>query len=292
MKTEFGLHTKGGVITERNVDYATIRLRIPAGVLSPEQLRGVADVAEQYGSGTVHLTMRQTMEIPHVDPARLEEVVDALAKNRTPLGSERDEIVNIMACPGADRCKYANIDTIGLAQRLDERLAEKQVPIKLRISIAGCTHMCGSPLLNEVGIIGRIKPLRTPGLCTGCGTCAEYCRQCAISIRGGASYLDESKCVQCGVCVHSCPFHLLKSEYSHYQITVGGRRGMEPRVGRELVTVENEDQVIAVLEKIIYWVYRRAWSGRLLADQLDEIQFDQFREEIVQQFGPNTGTAD
>ncbi|WP_292393620.1 4Fe-4S binding protein [Methanoculleus sp. UBA303] len=53
----------------------------------------------------------------------------------------------------------------------------------------------------------------------------EYCKQCAIALKNGISVLDESKCVQCGICVHSCPYHLLKTEYDHYQITVGGRRG-------------------------------------------------------------------
>jgi ferredoxin len=88
--------------------------------------------------------------------------------------------------------------------------------------------MCNSPLLNDIGIIGiigRIRPLRIPGLCTGCGTCVEYCKQCAIALKNGISVLDEQKCVQRGICIHSCPYSLLKSGYAHYQITVGGRAG-------------------------------------------------------------------
>jgi anaerobic sulfite reductase subunit C len=285
MMDEYTLHTRGGIITERNADYATIRLRIPAGVLSADQLRAVADIAEEYGNGSVHLTMRQTMEIPHVGPRDLEAVSGALQKNNTPIGAERDEVVNIMACPGTERCKYANCETIDLARKIDERVFGKRVPTKIRISISGCTHMCNSPMLNEIGIIGRIRPLRIPGLCTGCGTCVVYCRQCAIALKDGASVLDESKCVQCGICVHSCPYGLLKSEYEHYQITIGGRRGMEPRPGRELVTVETEEEVVEVVDRIIYWVYRNAWSDRLLGDQLDEIGFEKFKEGIQKEFG-------
>jgi anaerobic sulfite reductase subunit C len=229
--------------------------------------------------------MRQTMEIPHVDPEHLETIAGALTSNNTPIGAERDEIVNILACPGTERCKYANIETINLAKKIDERVFGKRVPTKVRIAISGCTYMCNSPLLNEIGIIGRIRPLRIPGLCTGCGTCVEYCKQCAIALKNGISVLDESKCVQCGVCIHSCPYALLKSEYEHYQITVGGCRGMDPRRGRELVTVETEEQVVEVVERIIYWVYRTAWSGRLLGDQLDEIGFDAFRDTIRKEFG-------
>ena len=35
------------------------------------------------------------------------------------------------------------------------------------------------------------------------------------------------------------------------------------------------------VEGIIGWVYRRAWSGRLLSDQLDDLHFEGFRDEIA-----------
>ena len=292
MMKDYTLHTRGGVITERNADYATVRLRIPAGVLTADQLRQIARISVKYGDGSVHLTMRQTAEIPHVNPENLAKVAKALEKNGTPIGAEQNEVVNIMACPGTERCKYANCETIDLARKIDARVFGKELPIRLRIAISGCTYMCNSPLLNDIGIIGRIRPLRIPGLCTGCGTCVEYCKQCAISLKNGISVLDEEKCVQCGVCVHSCPYHLLKSEYDHYQITVGGWRGTTPRVGRELVTVETEEEAVEVVDRIVYWVYRTAWSDRALADQMDEIGYEMFAEGIRKEFGQKGEAAE
>ena len=286
MMQDQALYSQGGVITERNADYATVRVRIPAGVLSATQIKQLAKISEKFGDGSLHLTMRQTVEIPHINPENLPKVAKALEKNGTPIGAEYNEVVNIMACPGTERCKYANCETIDLARKIDQRVFGKELPIRLRIAISGCTRMCNSPLLNDIGIIGRIRPLRIPGLCTGCGTCVEYCKECAISLKNGISVLDENKCVQCGICIHSCPYHLLKSEYDHYQITVGGRRGASPRAGQELVTVETEDEVVEVVDKIVYWVYRSAWSDRFLADQMDEIGFEKFAEEIRREFGP------
>lgn len=285
MMKDYALYSRGGIITERNADYATVRLRVPAGILSADQIRQIARISVKYGDGSLHLTMRQTVEIPHVNPENLAKVAKALEKNGTPIGAEQNEVVNIMACPGTERCKYANCETIDLARKVDARVFGKELPIRLRIAISGCTYMCNSPLLNDIGIIGRIRPLRIPGLCTGCGTCVEYCKQRAIALRNGVSVLDESKCVQCGICVHSCPYHLLKTEYDHYQITVGGRRGTSPRVGRELVTVETEEEAVEVVDRIVYWVYRTAWSDRLLADQMDEIGFEKFAEGIRKEFG-------
>jgi len=280
MYTDLGVHMKGGVITERNPEFCTVRIRAPAGVLSIDQIRGLAKIAKKYGDGFIHCTTRQTLEIPHVNPEMLKKIEAELEKNGTPIGSERDEVVNIIACPGTERCKFANIDTIHLARKIDEKLFGKNMPVKMRIAIAGCPNSCTSPMLNEIGIIGRVRPVRTPGLCTGCGTCVQYCKEQAITIRRGIAEMNAEKCVQCGVCVQSCPFDLLKVEHSHFLILVGGRRGRHPQTGRELLTVETDDDVVLAVDKIVYWVYRRAWSGRLLCDQMDDLQFEKFRDEM------------
>jgi hypothetical protein len=47
--------------------------------------------------------------------------------------------------------------------------------------------------------------------------------------------------------------------------------------------VQTEDQVLIVIDRIVDWVYRRAWSGRLLSEQLDELHFGKFRDEIIRQ---------
>ena len=282
MQHDTGMHMKGGVITERDADYSTVRLRAPAGMFTTGQLRAIAALAKRYGNGVVHSTTRQTLEIPHIRKDSLKKLGNALEKNGTPIGSEKDEIVNIIACPGTERCKFANIDTIGLARMIDAKLFGRAMPVKMRIALSGCPNGCTSPMLNEIGVIGRVNPVRTTErICTGCGNCVHYCKENAIKIKNGISVLDEGTCVQCGVCVQSCSFDLVRAENRHYLITVGGRRGRHPKIGRTLLTVESPDQVIAVIEKIVDWVYRRAWSGRLLSEQLDELHFDTFRKEIL-----------
>jgi len=125
MRTNFGIHMKGGIITERDAEFCTVRIRAPAGNLSVEQMRGIASIAKKYGAGLIHCTTRQTVEIPHVNPKLLKKIEKSLEKNGTPVGSERDEIVNIIACPGIDRCKFANIDTINLAKKIDQKMFGK-----------------------------------------------------------------------------------------------------------------------------------------------------------------------
>lgn len=277
---KYALHEKGGIINEHDGSLCTIRVRIPAGIITPDQMTGICRIAEKFGAG-IHLTTRQTVELIHVNPASLELVVEELNRNGTPLGAEKSEIVNITACPGTDRCKYAQIDSISLAMTLDEKHFGRDMPVKSRIAISACPNSCVSERLNEIGITGVVRPYRIPGTCTGCGTCVHYCREHAIVIRNGTIKMDDDACVHCGMCINCCPFHIIKAEPAAYHITVGGRRGRHPKLGHHFVTVKSPETVDLCIEKILQWVYRRAWGNILLPDQLDDIGFEKFREDVV-----------
>jgi len=58
------LEQKGAIIPEKNSNLYTIRLRIPGGIISTEQLLGIGRAVRKRGLGAVHLTVRQTIEIP------------------------------------------------------------------------------------------------------------------------------------------------------------------------------------------------------------------------------------
>ncbi|NLV27090.1 MAG: 4Fe-4S binding protein [Methanomicrobiales archaeon] len=274
------IYEKGGVITELGAEYCTIRLRIPAGLITVDQMDGIVQIARKFNT-QVHLTTRQTIELIHVLPASLDLIVTDLEENGTPIGAEKAEIVNITACPGTERCRYAMIDSISLARTLDEKFFGKEMPVKFRIAVSSCPNSCVSERLNEIGITGVVRPYRIPGTCTGCGTCVQYCREKAITIRNGQIVLDDGKCVHCGMCIQSCPFHIIKSDPAAYHITIGGKRGRHPRVGYHVVTVKTPESVVKVVEMVVKWVYRKAWSDSLLPDQLDILDFESFKKELV-----------
>jgi len=276
------LFTRGGIITERDPDFCIVRLRMPAGMISPAQMKEVGEIAGRYGIEQLHLTTRQTIELTHVDPSVLEGLLGELEKNGTPLGAEREEVVNITACLGTRNCKFGIIDSVGLAEKIDKKFFGKELPVKVRIAISSCPNGCESERLNEIGITGIQKPIRDPGLCTGCGTCAHYCREKAIHVQDGIIVLEEGKCMECGFCIMPCPFHLIRGADPEYRITVGGHRGRHPKLGRNLVTVKTEDDVIRVVDKIIYWIYRQASMGSMLPEQLDELEYDEFKKTILQ----------
>src|SRR3990172_5025237 len=57
----------GGLIKQRQKDLFTVRLRVPGGRLSLEKMKKIVEVAEKYGADYVHLSVRQSVEIPYVN---------------------------------------------------------------------------------------------------------------------------------------------------------------------------------------------------------------------------------
>lgn len=286
------LESAGGVITHRDPSRCTVRLRCPAGLLTPEQLEGLGRIARDAGIESVHLTTRQTLELPGINPVSISPLLKALEENGTPLGAERNEVVNVVACPGTASCRLAAIETHQLARELDRRFFGVELPVKMRIGISACPNMCAGESLCEIGITGIRHPLRNPVRCTGCGTCANTCREGAIVMVNGELSLDETRCVSCGMCIDRCPFDVLSDEGAAYRVTVGGRRGRHPAVGRELLTVRTPDQVVAVVGAVLDRCYRRAYMERHFADQLDIMDLDQLRAELNRRFNSeNTSSS-
>jgi dissimilatory sulfite reductase (desulfoviridin) alpha/beta subunit len=249
-------------------------------MINPDQLRGLADIAKKYQAG-LSLTVRQTIELFHVDPQWLRPLVADLEKNGTPLGSERTEVVNITACAGTDRCMYAQIDSLALARKLDAAYFGREMPVKTRIGVSSCPYSCMSERLSEIGVTGVVRPYRRPGDCTGCDSCTQYCKEGAITVRNGILHMDMDKCILCGLCVISCPYGIIHADPPAYQITVGGRRGFTPAPGRHLVTVKSPEWAVKVVGMVIDWIYRYAWERSLLYEQMDELDYDQFKAQVM-----------
>ena len=286
------LESAGGIITQRDPRRCIVRLRTPAGLLTPAQLEGLGRCAREAGLPAVHLTTRQTIELPDVDPAAVGPLFETLAENGTPLGAERNEVVNIVACPGTATCRLANIETYALAKELDRRFFGAELPVKMRIGISGCPNMCAGERLCEIGITGIRRPLRDDGRCTGCGTCTNTCREGAIAMVNGRLDLDEGRCMSCGMCVDYCPFRVLTDDGPRYRITVGGRRGRHPALGQELLTVRTPEEVVESVGAVLDRCYRRAYAGRHFADQLDLMDLDGLRAGLVARFDrPSAGDS-
>ena len=168
---------------------------------------------------------------------------------------------------------YAQIDSLSLAKEIDTTFFGHELPVKTRIGVSSCPYSCVSERLCEIGVTGVVRPYRREGECTGCDSCTQYCKEGAISVKNGILHMNMDLCILCGLCVISCPYDIIHADPPAYQITVGGKRGMNPTLGRHLITVKTPEWAVKVVGMVIDWIYRYAWEGSLLSEQLDELAF-------------------
>lgn len=80
MAVDYAVLKKGGFMRQKQKNNFSLRLRVVGGNLTAEQLAKVAEVAEKFGDGHVHLTSRQSVEIPFIKLEDIDAVKAALAE--------------------------------------------------------------------------------------------------------------------------------------------------------------------------------------------------------------------
>ena len=111
MAVDYATLKKGGFMRQKQKNNFSLRLRTVGGHMSAEQLAKVAEVAEKYGEGYVHLTSRQGVEIPFIKLDQIEEVKNALAEGDVVPGVCGPRVRTVTACHGAAICQSGCIDT-------------------------------------------------------------------------------------------------------------------------------------------------------------------------------------
>ena len=101
----------------KNRNMASARVRVPGGSLNAKVLGQVQHIAETYGNGEIHLTIRQGFEIMGIPFEKVEEVkkalqpiIDELDINQSERGAgfEASGTRNVMACVGNRVCPFGN----------------------------------------------------------------------------------------------------------------------------------------------------------------------------------------
>jgi len=124
------------------------------GRMSPDQMRGLAAIAQKYGTGDLRLTVWQNVLIPHV-PA---DQVDAAVAELNQLGldvSASSFAAGVVACTGKFACQYASAHTKEHGQAAAEYLQTKfDLDSPINIHLTGCTHSCAQHYIGDIGLVG------------------------------------------------------------------------------------------------------------------------------------------
>ncbi|MEO9682617.1 MAG: nitrite/sulfite reductase [Tateyamaria sp.] len=126
------------------------------GDASADQMRLMADLAEQFGHDELRISHEQNVILPHVHVSDLPTLHAALKEARLATANI-GLISDIIACPGMDYCALATARSIPIAQeiatRFDDIKREHDIG-QLKIKISGCINACGHHHVGHIGILG------------------------------------------------------------------------------------------------------------------------------------------
>src|SRR5947199_6557874 len=153
-----------GTYGQRQTDDAQmLRVKIPQGVLTADQLDALADVGDRYSRGFGHITTRQNVQfhfvkLHDVEPA-MRRLADAGLTTREACGNS---VRNITACPYAGVAADERFDVTPYAEALTRYLLRhplsSTLPRKFKIAFEGCATDHVATPINDLGFRAALSP--------------------------------------------------------------------------------------------------------------------------------------
>lgn len=147
---------------QRQAGFSTVEVRLKLGDVSSAQLRGLADLIERLGDGSLRTTNAQNLMLRWVR----DEDVPLLHQELSRLGladAHAGSLSDVVSCPGAETCRIAVTASRGVAQVLDEHLRARDgvrpADADADIKISGCPNGCGQHHVAAIGLQGGVRRL-------------------------------------------------------------------------------------------------------------------------------------
>jgi sulfite reductase (ferredoxin) len=140
-----------------------LRIKIPYGGMTPEQLERMAEVAEEYSDGIAHITTRQDFQLHfiHIDdtPAIMRRLAAVGITTREACGNS---IRNVCGCPFAGVCPDEAFDVTPYADAYTQFMLghpdAQNFGRKFKPSFSGCQqHACGLAAMHDMGMIAETR---------------------------------------------------------------------------------------------------------------------------------------
>lgn len=150
---EIGMFKWTGIYHQLQKGFFMMRLRIPGGLVTAEQMDRIAEVAAKYGQDQVCITTRMTVQFHWLRKEDLYKVLEELEE--VGLDSKNacgDVTRNIVTCPLQGVCPHEVKDVrpmmLAIANDVEIRDEQRNLPRKHKMSVNGCGRACGQTLMN------------------------------------------------------------------------------------------------------------------------------------------------
>ncbi len=143
-----------GAHRQKQDGYFWLGIVLPVGKLTAEQMRGIAEIANECGDGDIRLTVWQNLLISGIAQVRLAQAEAAVAA--LSLSTKASSIrAGLIACTGNSGCRLAMSDTKrhaeAIAQWCESRVALDQ---PLNVHLTGCPNSCAQHYIGDIGLLG------------------------------------------------------------------------------------------------------------------------------------------
>ena len=139
-----------------------LRIKLPAGRVTAEQLRAVGELSLEYGKGSGELSTRQTIQLHYLELASLPEVFRRLDEvGLTTVGACGDAVRNVTGCPVAGLAHDELFDVTPVVEEVTHFFYGNpdysDLPRKHKITISACAHRCNAPEINCIALVGALR---------------------------------------------------------------------------------------------------------------------------------------
>jgi sulfite reductase (ferredoxin) len=147
-----------GIYGQRQVGVQMVRIKIPFGGFTANQLRRIAEVADRFATGVGHVTTRQDIQLHFVPLRDVPTIMRGLAEvGLTTREACANTVRNVTACHLAGVCQGEVFDVTPYAKTVALHLLRnplnQSLPRKFKIAFSGCQHDCALTPIHDIGLL-------------------------------------------------------------------------------------------------------------------------------------------
>ncbi len=152
-----------GVYGQRQQGVNMLRMKVPGGRLTPDQLDAVADLTDNYSERKIaHATTRQSIQVHFIKLVDMPNAMRRLAEvGMTSREACSHTVRNMSACGLAGVCPREHVDISthldGATVHFLRNPLNQQMPRKFKMSFSGCESDCAQSLLHDAGVVAVKK---------------------------------------------------------------------------------------------------------------------------------------
>ncbi len=142
-------------------DYSMIRIKVPSGEMTPEQLEKIATLSEAFSIGSAHVSTRQNIQLHWVQLEDVSEVMRGLVEvGLTTREACGNTVRNVMCSHFAGVCPNEVFDatpySTAIAKFLLRNPMSQNLPRKFKINF-GCCNKHGLVRIADIGLVPDLR---------------------------------------------------------------------------------------------------------------------------------------